>query len=106
MVRTEKNQKGVLLGTWAFVGRFVNFMDELIIAIVFTIVGFKAGYDTYEELASAVDDIELALLGIRLLVSIIPMCVLLIGVVVFWKFYPLTKEKVMENRAKLKELGF
>ena len=106
VVRTEKNQKGVLLGTWAFVGRFVNFMDELIIAIVFTLVGFKAGYDTYDELAAAVDDIELALLGIRLLVSIIPMCILLFGVLVFWKLYPLTKEKVLENKAKLKELGF
>ncbi|MHA1257598.1 MAG: MFS transporter [Promethearchaeota archaeon] len=106
VVRTEKNQKGVILGTWAFVGRFVNFMDELIIAIVFTLVGFKAGYDTYDGLANAVDDIGLVLLGIRLLVSIIPMCVLLIGVVVFWKLYPLTKEKVLENREKLNELGF
>lgn len=61
---------------------------------------------TYEELANAVDDIELFLLGIRLLISFIPMCILLIGILVFWKLYPLTKEKILENKAKLKELGF
>ena len=106
VVRTGKNQKGVLLGTWAVVSRFTNFIDELLIAIVFGLVGFKAGYDTYEELAAVVDDIQLVLWGIRLLVGIIPMCILLIGVIVFWKFYLLTEDKVLENKAKLKELGF
>ncbi len=106
VVRTGKNQKGVLVGTWAFIGRFTNFIDELLIALVFGLVGFKAGYDTYEELAAVVDDIQLVMWGIRLLVGIIPMCIILLGVVVFWKLYPLTPEKMLENKAKLKELGF
>ncbi|MFX0073192.1 MAG: MFS transporter [Candidatus Hermodarchaeota archaeon] len=106
VARTGKNQKGVLLGTWAFVGRFTNFVDELLIAIVFGIVGFKAGYATYSELAGAVDNIDLVLWGIRFLIGVIPMCVLLIGILVFWKFYDITPEKFRENREKLKELGF
>lgn len=106
VVRTGKNQKGVLLGTWAFVGRFTNFIDELLIAIVFGVVGFKAGYDTYDELAAAVDDINLVVWGIRLLVGLIPMCIILLGVVIFWKVYPLTQEKMLENKERLKELGF
>ena len=43
---------------------------------------------------------------IGLLIGIIPMCIILLGVVVFWKLYPLTPEKMLENKVKLKELGF
>jgi len=45
------------------------------------------------------------LLGIRLLSGLIPAIVMLAGVLVFWKFFPLTKEIVLENKAKLEELG-
>jgi Na+/melibiose symporter-like transporter len=64
------------------------------------------GYDTYNGLAGAVSDINLVIWGIRLLSGIIPLCVMLIGILIFWKFYPLTQDKVKENKKKLIELGF
>jgi Na+/melibiose symporter-like transporter len=45
-------------------------------------------------------------MGIRLLLGVIPALLVLIGTLIFWKFYPLTQEKVLENKAKLIELGF
>ncbi|MHA1235498.1 MAG: hypothetical protein ACTSQL_10485 [Promethearchaeota archaeon] len=38
--------------------------------------------------------------------SAIPAIVLLITVIIYWKFYPITPEVWMENKKKLKELGF
>ncbi len=106
VVRTGKNQKGMLLGTWALIGRFTSFFDELFILIVFSITMFPAGIETLQGLIDYGADIALIQWGVRLLIGIIPMCVLLIGVLIFWKFYPLTPEKVAENKAKLEKLGF
>ena len=47
-----------------------------------------------------------AQIGIRLHMSTIPAIVLLITVIIYWKFYPITPEVWMENKKKLKELGF
>ena len=108
VVRTGKNQKGILVGTWALIGLITAFIDEALIALVFTITGFKEGFATYALLeaevgASAMIPIEW---GIRILLGIIPALLLLVGTLIFWKFYPLTQEKVLENKAKLQELGF
>ena len=107
VVRTGKNQKGILVGTWAVLSLVTAFIDEALITLVFTLTGFKAGIPDYATLAATPGvDVELVLLGIRLLLGIIPMLVLLVGTLIFWKFYPLTQEKVLENKAKLLELGF
>ena len=106
VVRTGKNQKGILVGTWAVIGLVTAFIDELLIALVFTFTGFEAGLETFEALELSGADVGLVRLGIRLLLGIIPMLVLLTGTLIFWKYYPLTQEKVLENKAKLLELGF
>ena len=106
VVRTGKNQKGVLIGTWAIFGLVTAFIDELIISTVFGITGFAAGYDTYEKLITAVSNIEPILWGIRFLLGVIPMLILLVGTITFWKFFPLDHQQVLKNREKLKELGF
>lgn len=105
-VRTEKNQKAIIVGASVFFRRFAGTLDELIIAIVHTLTGFKAGYHTYEELAGAVDDINLVLLGIRLLAGVIPAIIMFIGTLVFWKYYPLTQDVVLKNKEALEKLGF
>jgi Na+/melibiose symporter-like transporter len=51
-------------------------------------------------------DIALVLLGIRLLQGVIPALVLLLGVLIIWKFFPLTQEKILSNKAKMEELQF
>ncbi len=106
VVRTGKNQKGILVGTWAVIGLITAFIDEVLIAIVFISTGFEAGLEDFQALLDSGVDVGLVQLGIRLLLGIIPMLVLLVGTLIFWKYYPLTQEDVLENKAKLLELGF
>ena len=67
---------------------------------------FPGGITTLQGLIDSGANVALIQWGLRFLIGIIPMCVLLLGVLVFWKFYPLDPEKVAENKAKLEELGF
>jgi GPH family glycoside/pentoside/hexuronide:cation symporter len=96
VIRTGKNQKGILVGTWAVIGMLTAFVDEVLITLVFWLTGFDESIPNYwnNELA------------IRLLIGIVPAMVILVGTLIFWKFYPLTQDKVYENKAKLLELGF
>ena len=94
VVKTKKNQKGVLFGIWSLLLRLVTTIDELIFAIVHTITAFES--DPYS--ASAI-------LGTRILQGIIPAVVLLVGILVFWKFFPLTQDEILKNKAELERLG-
>lgn len=108
VVRTGKNQKGILVGTWAVIGLATAFIDEALIALVFTITGFKEGFPTYALLEAEVGAAAMVSIqwGIRFLMGVIPAMLILVGTLIFWKYYPLTQEKVLENKAKLRELGF
>lgn len=106
VVSTGGNQKGILVGTWAVIGLVTAFIDELLITTVFTLTGFEAGLPDYAALEASGANVELVLWGIRLLLGVIPALVILTGTLIFWKLYPLTQEKVLENKAKLQELGF
>ncbi|MHA1490877.1 MAG: MFS transporter [Promethearchaeota archaeon] len=106
IVKTGRNQKGVLAGISALLARLVAFNDELIVAIVHELTGFVAGYATYDEMAAVVPDMNTVLIGIRLLQGVIPALVLLVGILIIWKFFPLTQERVLNNKIKMKELGF
>jgi GPH family glycoside/pentoside/hexuronide:cation symporter len=105
-VRTKKNQKAILVGVSVFFGRLAATLDELIIATVHSLTGFVPGKESYTALASSVADITLVLWGIRLLSGVIPAIIMFIGTLIFWKYYPLTQDVVLKNKAKLKELGF
>ncbi len=106
IVKMGKNQKGVLFGISALLGRFVASIDELIIAIVHDVTGFLPGYPSYDAMAAVVSNMTPVLIGIRLIQGVIPALVLLVGVLVIWKFFPLTQEKLLSNKAKMEELGF
>jgi len=110
IVKMGKNQKGVLLGISAMLFRFVAFIDEFIVAFVHETTGFIPGNQTYADMLNAVTlaggDINLVLIGIRLIQGVIPGVILLIGVLVFWKFFPITQERLLSNKAKMEELGF
>jgi Na+/melibiose symporter-like transporter len=45
-----------------------------------------------------------ALFGIQLTFGIIPAIYIAIGVLIFWKFYDITPDKVEANKAKLIEM--
>ncbi|MHA2392656.1 MAG: MFS transporter [Promethearchaeota archaeon] len=110
IVKMGKNQKGVLFGVSALLGRLVAAIDEFIIAEVHNITGFIAGNDNYADMLAAVTaaggDINLVLIGIRLIQGVIPALILLLGVLIIWLFFPLTQEKVLANKLKMQELGF
>jgi Na+/melibiose symporter-like transporter len=107
VVRNGKNQKGILVGTWAVISLITAFIDEALITLVFTITGFDAGIPDLPTLITTPGvNAELVLMGIRLLLGVIPALVIVIGTLIFWKLYPLTQEKVLENKAKLLELGY
>ncbi len=118
VAKTRNNQKGILLGVSTLLGRLVATIDEIILALVNWATGFPEGVTTYtgyiqdsmyypgltDILSGA--DLDLALMGIRLLLGIIPSVILIVGTLVFWKYFPLTQDKVLENKRILEELGF
>lgn len=106
VVSTGGNQKGILVGTWAVIGLVTAFIDEILITMVFTFTGFRAGLPDYDALVASGANVELVLIGIRLLLGVIPALVILTGTLIFWKLYPLDQEKVLENKEKLREMGF
>ncbi|MBD3254532.1 MAG: MFS transporter [Candidatus Lokiarchaeota archaeon] len=104
-VKTKMNQKGILIGLTTFISRLTATLTVVLFALVHDLTGFVPGYDTYEGLASAVEDINLVLWGIRLLMGVIPMIIVLTATIIFWKFYPLSQDVVKKNKIKLEELG-
>lgn len=110
VAKTKRNQKGILLGISTLLGRLVATVDEIILAAVHSSTGFIEGNETYAELLAAVTaaggDIGLVLFGIRLIFGVIPSIIIIIGTLIFWKFFPLTQDKVLENKKILEELGF
>ena len=110
IVKMGKNQKMVLFGISGMLFRFIAFIDEVIVAVVHDTTGFIAGNDNYADMLAAVTlaggDMALVQMGIRLLQGVIPALVLLVGVLILWKFFPITQEKLLSNKAKMEELGF
>jgi len=110
IVKMGKNQKMVLFGISAMLFRFVAFIDEFIVAFVHDTTGYLAGNDNYADMLDAVNaaggDMALVQMGIRLLQGVIPALVLLVGVLILWKFFPITQERLLSNKAKLEELQF
>ena len=106
VIRTQKNQKGLLIGAWAVLGLLTAFIDELLFAIVFNLTGFVGGIENYAELLTSGANVRHVTAGIRLLVGVIPALIMALGTYAFMVIYPLTKQKVEENKVKLLELGF
>jgi Na+/melibiose symporter-like transporter len=93
---TGTRQEGIYIGINIFFIRTSIALQVFIVGIVLLITGFnpKATIQAPE-----------ALLGIRLLMSIIPGSILLTGVILFWILFNITPEKRLATQAKLKELG-
>ncbi len=104
---TGKNQKAILFGLNGLLARLTGSIDEGIFAFFHRITGFNDGLANYTELLLDVgfQNIARVQLGIRLVMGIVPAVILGIGTFVFWKWFPLTPNKVLENQAKLKELN-
>ena len=96
VAKSEKREEGVYTGFQQFFGRLAIIMQALSFAIVHTLTGFNEGGEVQS---------PLALLGIQIHFALIPMVFMLIAVLLLWKFYDLTPDKVKANQDKVTELG-
>jgi Na+/melibiose symporter-like transporter len=96
VVKTGKHDEGVYLGIRQFFNRFAIVLQTLNFVIVQSLFGFQAGSETQS--ASAVT-------GIHISLGIVPVLFIVIALLIWWKMYDLTPEKIEINKAKLKELN-
>ena len=104
-VKTKKRQQSIYYGYQAFFARFSGAFIAITISITHILTGFVEGAETLAELTLLSPSIELALFGIRIHSAIVPTIFAFILLIIFWKFYDLTPDKVAANKEKLKELG-
>jgi len=97
VVLTRSDVRGATVGVVAFLSRLSRGVQIAIFGLIHILTGFVEGAATQSDLAQ---------LGIRLHMSVIPAIILLICTIIFWKKYPLTPEKTLEIRKQLREFGF
>lgn len=91
---TKKREEGIYTGFQQFFGRLGIVAQALTFAIVHTITGFDENFITPD-----------AIWGIHIHTGLVPAIFLFIGALCFWKWYDLDREKVLENKRKIKEYG-
>jgi len=96
-VRTGKRQQSIYYGYQAFFVRFGGSVIAMTIAITHILTGYIEG-------GSISEQPPLALFGITIHSAIVPAIIVLITVLIFWKYYDLTPDVVAANKEKLKEL--
>ena len=95
VVNSGKRKESTYAGFRQFFVNLARVIQALTLAFVHELTGFVEG---------ASSQTPLALFGIQLHFGIIPAIYLAIGVLIFWKFFDITPEKVKENRQKLIEM--
>jgi GPH family glycoside/pentoside/hexuronide:cation symporter len=96
VILDRDRREGTYFGIKIFLSRLSGIVVALSIAIVHIATGFNP---------RATEQTPLALIGIRIHIGVIPVISLLIGGIIFWKFYDLTPERSREIHAKIQELG-
>ncbi|MHA1509120.1 MAG: MFS transporter, partial [Promethearchaeota archaeon] len=96
VVKTGKHDEGVYLGIRQFFNRFAIVLQTLNFVIVQSLFGFQEGAETQS--ASAVT-------GIHISLGLVPVLFIVIALLIWWRMYDLTPEKIEINKAKLKELN-
>lgn len=96
VVITGKREEGIYTGFQAFFGRFAIVMQAVTFAIVHTLTEFQEGATT-----QTVN----AIWGIHIHFGFVPMLFMLLGTLIFWRWYPLTPSKIDENLEIIKIKG-
>jgi GPH family glycoside/pentoside/hexuronide:cation symporter len=96
-VKTGKRQQSIYYGYQAFFVRFGGSVIAMTIALTHILTGYIEG-------GSIGVQPDLALFGIVIHSAIVPAIIVLITVLIFWKYYDLTPDVVAANKEKLKEL--
>ncbi|TFG09131.1 MAG: MFS transporter [Promethearchaeota archaeon] len=96
IVLDGERREGTYFGLKIFLARLANIFVALSIATVHIMTGFNP---------RSTDQTQLALIGIRIHTGVIPLISLLIGSLLFWRFYDITPQKTREIKSKIRELG-
>jgi len=89
IAETGEREEGIYSGIQQFFGRSGIMLQGIIFAIAHNLTGFAEGQDTQT---------PLAIWGIHLHLAVIPMIIIFIGSLIFWKYYKLTPEKIVEDQ--------
>jgi len=98
IANTQKRQEGVFNGFLQFFGRLAILVQALVFATVQTITGYVEG-------GALIDQPSSAIWGVHVHFGLIPAVFMFIAVIVFWKFYTLTPDKVKIHQDKIIELN-
>jgi GPH family glycoside/pentoside/hexuronide:cation symporter len=109
VIRTGKREPSIYYGFQTFFIRFSEGLKAAVILIVHILTGFDEGNATFTDLAASfgsnIEGLKIALFGIRIHAALIPAILVLVCLILFWIYYPLTPKKVAENKAKLLASG-
>jgi GPH family glycoside/pentoside/hexuronide:cation symporter len=95
-VRTGKSQQAIYYGFQSFFIKFGQSFIGITIGISHILTGFTGGNKPQT---------PLAVFGIRIHTAIVPAILVIITLLIFWKLYKLTPDRVAANKAKLKEMN-
>ncbi len=93
--KTEKREEGIYNGINQFFSRIALVVQALSFAIVHELTGFVEGADTQS---------AQAIIGIHIHFAVVPFFAMVMAMLIFWKWYDLTPERVKENQQRMKEL--
>ncbi|MFX1449158.1 MAG: MFS transporter [Promethearchaeota archaeon] len=97
IVVTKKREEGVYTGFQQFFARMGIIIQALTFAIVHELTGFNESLGLNQP--------ESAIWGIHFHQALIPAIFVIVGALIFWKWYKLTPDIVRENQEKIKEMG-
>ena len=95
VVLNERREEGIYIGIQQFFGRLGLIIQVLSFAIIHSLTGFAEGSETQS---------DLAIWGIHMHLALIPMIAILLGALVFWKWYDLKPDKISENQLRILQL--
>jgi Na+/melibiose symporter-like transporter len=96
VVKTHQRNEGLFGG----IRFFMTNLSRVLMSIIFTVVHELTGFIEASETQPAT-----AIFGIKLHSGFIPAMFMLIGVLIFWKYYDITPKKAQQIKEKLKQLN-
>jgi GPH family glycoside/pentoside/hexuronide:cation symporter len=96
VVKTEKREEAIYFGIRVFFARIAFIIQAIVFALIHIFMGFNP---------EAKQQTNLALIGLRIQMVLIPMLVLFLGAFIFWKWYDLKPSKVELIKSELRKIG-
>jgi Na+/melibiose symporter-like transporter len=93
--RNGIRQESFYTGFRSLFARFAIIIQATTFGLIHIFMGFEPGSSTQS---------PRAILGLRIQLALVPMLIMTIGLILFWKLYDLTPERKKLIQAKLKEL--